>query len=833
MTDLEISFASCHRICEASGSNFVRSFRFLGLQRRRAMTALYAFARLADDATDATEDEHSGDSQAIGWELAPWLQFVSQLNMPNPTGESSLSVPDGLLAIRPALADSVDRFQIPIEMLRELVLGMDMDRGNVAIPSWDALRHYAFRVASTVGICCAAIWSPSGPPPRGTREWQAAIDCGIAFQLTNILRDVCEDARRHRIYLPTEEMKRFGIAPSAWLDVVASGDTSGLDPLGDWRGFLGVQFQRARAHFDQAWGIAPMLSPDGLRMFSLMWNTYQSLFEQIEAHPESIFQKRIRVLPAARRRMAFNHLWTPRFHSMVRRHRKDTDAPSEAALFWNPDASVFPSPDSPIRAAHGSPEAAPCPRIAIVGGGLAGVQCALQLARHGCSVTLFEAKSRLGGRAGSFLDAASGNSVDYCQHVGMKCCHALRRWIRDTHQEDAWRTESELHFVSQSGAKMTVRGWPLPPPMHLAGLLLHWPDLQLADRLAIGRALLRLIRMRPDAAFESLPAIRWLQEQQQSQRAIECFWTTILVSALGERMDRVAMGPVRKVLVDGFAATPDAFHLLVPQSPLSELIDARSNAVLNQYGVSVVDASIISELRPTHDGRWTVHGDSNDSNPATNQPFDTVVVAVPWHRFSALWGEPAKSLAGFATALAPILQGADALEASPITGIHTWWDRPWLRTPHAILINRRCQWVFPGPDAPSEFASSPSTDPMSTYYQVVISASSDLPRGDSAAILQMVQQDLCEVFPEAREAKLLRGKVVTDPKSVFSVSPEHARSRPHASALAQHGIVLAGDWVQTDWPATMEGALRSGLMAAEIALARHGRRATLLTDRDR
>jgi uncharacterized protein with NAD-binding domain and iron-sulfur cluster len=179
------------------------------------------------------------------------------------------------------------------------------------------------------------------------------------------------------------------------------------------------------------------------------------------------------------------------------------------------------------------------------------------------------------------------------------------------------------------------------------------------------------------------------------------------------------------------------------------------------------------------------------------------------------------------------MQGADALEASPITGIHTWWDLPWLRTPHAILINRRCQWVFPGPDLPSDRASNQSEKSQSTYYQIVISASSDLPRGDSAAILQMVQQDLCEVFPEAREAKLLRGKVVTDPKSVFSVSPEHGQSRPHPAALANHGIVLAGDWVQTDWPATMEGALRSGLIAAEIALARHGRRVKLLPEPDR
>jgi uncharacterized protein with NAD-binding domain and iron-sulfur cluster len=146
-----------------------------------------------------------------------------------------------------------------------------------------------------------------------------------------------------------------------------------------------------------------------------------------------------------------------------------------------------------------------------------------------------------------------------------------------------------------------------------------------------------------------------------------------------------------------------------------------------------------------------------------------------------------------------------------------------LEQPHAILIDRLCQWVFPGPES-----GSIATSPGETYYQIVISGSRQLPKGNSEAILESVRADLAEVFPESAKSKLLRGKVVTDPQSVFSVSPGHASSRLESNALASEGIFLGGDWTDTGWPATMEGALRSGLLAAENTLAYLGRPVRLI-----
>jgi squalene-associated FAD-dependent desaturase len=863
MSAIDNAYRVCEQISRASGSNFYRSFQFLRCDRRRAMHALYAFARLADDATDRTplsssvelpssvnpalEAPSTTDAQLIdsnSWNLSPWLNFVEQLDAPEwDAGASDTQPTRELASIRPALADSLARFQIPKPMLAELVRGVDMDTHPQQIATWSDLQQYTFRVASTIGICCAAIWSPNGPPTPYSDTWRSAIDCGTAFQLTNILRDPIEDARRSRVYLPTDELARFGIDRQQWIKAVANPQSDAIESLGDWRGLIEVQLQRAEALFDRGWGVANQLAPDGLRMFSLMWNTYYRLLQQIRREPSVIFQRRIRLTTTDKWALASQHWFTPIFaYSLNHRSRASArwSTESRSSLPSNSlPSNSLPSNSLPSNSPSGSraapllvepngtgvhPSTTPSritPRIAIVGGGLSGIQSAMWLAKHGCDVELFEAKSRLGGRVGSFTDAVSGNQVDYCQHVGMHCCHELRRWIQQTGQQEAWRVERELFFVSEGGKRITVRGWPLPAPFHLTGLLLNWPDLSWSDRWSVGRALLKLIRINPSDAFNGMPAKQWLLENRQSQRAIDCFWTTILVSALGEQVDRVTMGPVRKVLVDGFAATRDAFHLLVPEQPLSELVDRRSSQVLQSLDVRLRMSSLVASIQKQADGRWNIETQpranesrSHATDHTQDRLFDAVIVAVPWHRFASLWRDQPTTAD---PRLAALTRQATAMESSPITGVHTWWDRPWLQQPHAILINRLCQWIFPGPAAPK---GTDGLEPASeTYYQIVISGSRTLQSVDTASVLREVQADLANVFPEAAVATLMRGRVVTDPHSVFSVDIGHDAARPHAEQLGDSGLFLAGDWTSTGWPATMEGALRSGTLAAERTLS--------------
>jgi squalene-associated FAD-dependent desaturase len=750
------------------------------------MHVLYAFARIADDAIDS-------DRGTSGWKKSWWLDWVRHLPFAGAEATRFDSDPGSiqeLTEIRPALVDCIARYRIPLDMLESLVEGMDHDSQGREIDTWDDLRRYAFRVASSVGICCTAIWTDGHPVEPSQPLWSSAIDCGFAFQLTNVLRDIREDAALGRVYLPSEDLQRFGLSRPECL-AIPSHPAIGDIPQNDaWQRLLRVQIQRARGLFASGWQLHSMLDPDSFRMFSLMWHTYRRILHQIEQDPLRVLGERVRLSAFAKFQLVASHGFTPLLSRAV--------AATESDNRWMEPI------DAPTRMVER-------PRVAVVGGGLAGMNAALELARHGCEVVIFEAKSRLGGRTGSFLDTATGQSFDYCQHVGMQCCEELRRWIAATDSTDDWRTIDSLHFVSQSGKRLMVRAWPLPAPFHLSGLIMRWPDLSLLDRMRISLGLSSLMLASPGPEFDSAPALHWLKHHFQNRNTIDRFWGTILVSALGEQIDRVAMGPVKKVLIDGFAATRDAFHLLVPTLPLSHLMDRAPRVALQGMNVDIRCGSPIRATARGTEGGWRL-----DVDP--EREYDALVVAVPWHQFASVLGD-----ALLDSPLRDAIHRAATLESSPITGVHTWWDRPWLRQPHAILIDRLCQWVFPGPH--SESAHDPSHE---TYYQVVISGSRQLPRGDHSGILAAVEKELKELFPEASQSRLLRGRVVTDPQSVFSVSPGHATGRLSSNALASEGVFLAGDWIDTGWPATMEGALRSGLLAAQGTLAYFRRPSRLL-----
>ncbi len=452
------------------------------------------------------------------------------------------------------------------------------------------------------------------------------------------------------------------------------------------------------------------------------------------------------------------------------------------------------------------------PSVIVVGGGLAGCSAALALARRGIHVTLFESRRRLGGRAGSFdckrgvgeIDSSESMEIDYCQHVGMGCCTNLRQLISWLGQGDDWCVHRELHFYGPSGKYQKLKALPLlPAPAHLANWLLRWPGLRIRDRIGIARAMLAIQRLKPLAAFDAINALAWLHEQNQTPESIERFWNTIIVSALGEETSRVSLSAVCKVMQDGFMNHRDAFHLLVPQKPLAELFGRRVQTVFSQLRVNVrCGASVDSvDLADPDRPRVLVNGQGHES--------DGLVVAVPWHKFGRL--VPASSSAE----VLQVAERAGQLSISPISGIHTWWDKPWLEHPHATLIGRLCQWVFPHQD---DRKTSGKSREKTAYYQIVISASRQLPLGaDKTELGKLIQADLAQVFPGVMNRTLLDLRVVTDRQAVFSVAPGVNLLRPET--LLSPRCALAGDWTRTGWPATMEGAILSGFRAADCLRA--------------
>ncbi len=455
--------------------------------------------------------------------------------------------------------------------------------------------------------------------------------------------------------------------------------------------------------------------------------------------------------------------------------------------------------------------------VVVIGGGLAGVTAALALARAGRHVTLLEAKRRLGGRAGSFTTTnAQGDEevIDYCQHVGMGCCHGLRQLISWLGQQEYWEEHQQLHFFGPEGAYRRLSAAPLlPAPFHLAGWLIRWPGLNFTDRCAVAYGMWRIRGVQILDKLDEISAIDWLRTNRQTPRAIDHFWSTIIVSALGEQLDRVSLAAVCKVLQDGFLNHRESFHLLVPKRPLDKLFNEMAMSALCELNVDVRLSAAASKVE-SGEHRVRIH-----CGPQILEA-ESVISAVPWHQASRLaWVKNGAQIAGFAKL------GRELL-SSPITGVHTWWSTDWLPTPHATIVGRLCQWVFPKSEQHSQTVGG-KDDSKETqckenvhYYQIVISGSRDLAGKRSEDLGRLIQDDLAHVFPAVKDSRLLRYKAVTDPQAVFSVVPGALIHRPPVQTTVEN-VWLAGDWTRTGWPSTMEGAILSGLEAAESVLVGH------------
>lgn len=452
------------------------------------------------------------------------------------------------------------------------------------------------------------------------------------------------------------------------------------------------------------------------------------------------------------------------------------------------------------------------PTIAIIGGGLAGLAAAAALCDQGLRAEVYEARSRLGGRAASWREPGSDRLVDFCQHVGMACCTNLADFCRGLELDRYFRRDGRLHFFSPDGQRydFASTAW-LPAPLHLAPALLRSGYLSWRERIGVAQAMLKLGRVDEQADDSSQPTIgRWLATHGQSARAIELFWTPVLVSALGEAIDRASLKYARKVFVDGFIAHRDAYQVDVPTIPLSAIYGEHAVAKLRSRGVRIHTGMPIRALRATGDGRFELTFDDE-----VRRVVDQVIVAVPWRKASEL-------LAGF-TPLCEQLRGWQSIVGAPISGVHLWFDRKLTDLPHAVLVGMLSQWYFAGATTPNG-----ETAAGEFYCQVVVSASYDLEALGRDAAIERITGELRRVFPAARDAKLLRSKIVTERDAVFSTRPGIDAVRP-CQTTAVPGLFLAGDWTDTGWPATMEGAVRSGRLAAEGVLAQLGRSKKLMT----
>jgi squalene-associated FAD-dependent desaturase len=744
MNTLAADHAACADLLRRSGSSFTLPIRLLPPEKRRGTTALYAFCRRADDIVD-----DAVDPAAAGVALDA---FGENLAVALAGGRTADPV------IR-AVVDTVRRFAVPADHLRDILDGVRMDLTRHSYETFADLEEYCRRVASAVGLAAIHIWgflTPEAIP--------VSHACGMAFQLTNILRDIPEDLGRGRIYLPREDMVACGCSAE---DLRAGDIHAGFARLAE------LEIDRAEGFFRRAEVLDRMLSTDGRIAWRSMFGVYRSLFSAVRRAGPTIFTSRVhpgrpRLVAAALSTLCLGprRCRIPRVHTMK---------PANAS-------EVVGSPENSSR-------------VVVVGGGLAGLAAAAALVDSGMHVTVVEARRRAGGRAASFEDPVAGGLVDACQHVAMGCCTNFLDLCRQAGLADAIRRDRTLWFIGPDGDRAACTpSRLLPAPLHLAPLLLGMRHFTLGEKCSLALGMLRLARYRggDDAAAQTARA--WLESIGQPERVIRLFWQPVLESALGESIDLVSVMAARKVAVDGFLAHREAADLHVPTVPLGELFGGRLAAWLAARGVAMETGRTATSIDRDADGSacGVVCGDQRI-------PCDTVVVALPWKQATRLVSD-----------LVP--PADDRLAGSPITAVHLWFDRDVIDLPHAVLVGRVSQWVF---------RSDGEAGGAHGYCQVVISASRGLFEGDRGRLLDAVVGELRDVFPAARDARLVDARIVTDPTAVLSVRPGVEAARPEART-AVHNIILAGDWTATGWPSTMEGAIRSGRLAAEAVFDRAG-----------
>ncbi len=441
-------------------------------------------------------------------------------------------------------------------------------------------------------------------------------------------------------------------------------------------------------------------------------------------------------------------------------------------------------------------------RVIILGAGLAGLAATIALAGRGFAVRLLEARGRLGGRASSFTDAASGQLVDACQHVSMGCCTNFAHFCRIVGIDTLLRPQPRLTFMTPDHRVSVLAADPWPAPLHLARSFgrthyLTWTD---KLRIAWGLACLRLTPTYADAPF-----LDWLQQHGQTSRVIERFWSVVLTSALNEVPERIGLRYARKVFVDGFLRHRRGFEVQLPTVPLGRLYGPELQDWLERHGVQV---QLGQAGRRFHfEGDTVRRLELRDSE---SWAADWFLAAVPFDRLLDLL--PADLIEQ-----EPYFGNLRQLEYSPITSVHLWYDRDVLDLPHVVLVGCVGQWVFNrGEVTPGQF-----------YVQVVVSAARQLRKLGHEEVQQQITTELEQLFPRVKTATLLRARVVTEHAATFSAVPGVDRWRPPQVSPIRN-LLVAGDWTATGWPATMEGAVRSGYLAAEAVLQQAGRPERLL-----
>jgi squalene-associated FAD-dependent desaturase len=435
-------------------------------------------------------------------------------------------------------------------------------------------------------------------------------------------------------------------------------------------------------------------------------------------------------------------------------------------------------------------------RVIVVGGGLAGIAAALQLADAGATVTLFEARARLGGA--TYSVRRKGHWIDNGQHVLLRCCTAYRGLLARLGVEQLVPIQPRLRIpiLREGKPPAYLRRASLPAPLHLVPALLRYSPLPRSDRIGALRAAAALRKLDPaDPALDTETFGAWLRRHGQSDEAVAQLWNLITLPTLNLPASEGSLALATMVFQTGLLDSADACDVGVPTVPLQRLHGEAATRALESAGARV---ALGAQVRAVEAKRVVLENDAHDA--------EAVIVAVPHDAVAGL--VPAGAVDGDALA---------QLGSSPIVNLHMHFDRRVLEEPFAAAeAGSPLQWLFDRTEA-SDVAHG-------QLVSVSLSGAQKEIGEPLATLRERHLPALQRLLPAARHAEVLDFTATREPRATFRGSPGTARLRPGPRTPVS-GLYLAGAWTDTGWPATMESAVRSGHAAADAALSdlSHGR----------
>jgi squalene-associated FAD-dependent desaturase len=444
----------------------------------------------------------------------------------------------------------------------------------------------------------------------------------------------------------------------------------------------------------------------------------------------------------------------------------------------------------------------------VVGGGVAGLSAACALADAGFRVTVLERRGYLGGRASSYLHPGTGETIDNCQHVLFGCCTNLIGFYERVGVANKIFWDNRMTLIEPGGRRSVLAPSSLPAPLHGLPSILRSRCYSLSDKFSLVFAFTSMMMRRSTNGGGSL--FSWLESHLQTQGALDRFWRLVIASALNADLDQIALPYAEKVIRELFLNSASAGSMGMSRVPLSELYDGARTYLEARGGYVLNNQNVESAEWDDDQGEWFIRSQAQETIS------DLLVLALPFEATAKLL--PRMPANEEATQLAARL---GTLHHWPICSVHLWFDREITELDHAVLLDRDIHWMY------HKSRWQPVRDSNASYIELVISASREFAELSREEALKRAMSQLAEFFPKVPQARLVKSALTKEMRATFGVPPGVDAARPGAVSPWPN-CFLAGDWVATGWPSTMESAARSGHLAAEALCASLGDKRSIL-----